>query len=893
NNAPDTLSFIWIHLWPNAYKNDRTAFSDQLLENGNTNFYFSNADKRGYINRLDFKVNGMVVKMEDHPEHQDIIKIHLNQPLLPGATCKIQTPFHVQLPYTFSRGGHTQQAFQITQWYPKPAVYDHKGWHPIPYLDQGEFYSEWGNYKVQITVPQNYVVAATGELQDQTEKDWLLTKMGNIKVAPKVKSIIPNNKDKKTTPPIATASISKTLHFIQDNVHDFAWFADKNFRLLQDTLLLPNGKTITAQAYFLPGENTPWLNSISFIKNAVLSRSKWVGIYPYNIVAAVEANQGAGGGMEYPTITAITPDMDAEDLEGTIEHEVGHNWFYGILASPERDFPWMDEGMNTYYDMRYKKIQLVPSKPEAKKGFFEKRIPEDAMQLGLDANILLKKDQPISSSSTAFNYFNYGVVGYQKTGLWMKLLEERLGQSVFDSCMQAYYQQWQFKHPYPEDFRKVVESVSQQNLDDVFALLDKKGPLVATINKKQLKFTSFFNLTETDKYRYIAAAPAFGYNKTDQFMLGALIHNYTYPSTGLQFLFAPLYATGSKQMNGLGTLGYTWLPGKNGQKATLNIAAASFNSDAFVDSTGTKNYLRFSKIAPSFTYHFAPKNPKSTVHHFIQLKSFFITEQALRFDRDTVNQLDVISYPKFSRYLNQFRYVVENNRALYPYDAEFKVEQGKQFIRLAITGNYFFNYPSGGGLDMRLFAGKFFYLTDKTFLTQFETDPYHLNMTGPKGYEDYTYSNYYVGRNEFDGFAAQQIMNRDGFFKVRTDLLSSKIGKTDNWLAALNFTSTIPKAINPLEILPFKIPLKVFVDIGTYAEAWDKNSTTGRFLYDAGLQLSIFKNMVTVYVPILYSKVYQDYFKSTITEKRFVKNISFSINLHRLNLRKAFPQIPQ
>ena len=193
---------------------------------------------------------------------------------------------------------------------------------------------------------------------------------------------------------------------------------------------------------------------------------------------------------------------------------------------------------------------------------------------------------------------------------------------------------------------------------------------------------------------------------------------------------------------------------------------------------------------------------------------------------------------------------------------------------------------------MRLFAGKFFYTTEKTFLTQFETDRYHLNLTGPKGNEDYTYSNYFVGRNEFEGFSNQQIMNRDGAFKVRTDLLSDKIGKTDDWLTAINLSTSIPKKINPLELLPVKIPLRIFADIGTYADAWKKNAETGRFLYDAGLQLSLLSNTVNIYFPLLYSKVYDDYFKSTITEKRFQKNISFSIDIQHFNLKKIFPLSP-
>jgi len=165
-------------------------------------------------------------------------------------------------------------------------------------------------------------------------------------------------------------------------------------------------------------------------------------------------------------------------------------------------------------------------------------------------------------------------------------------------------------------------------------------------------------------------------------------------------------------------------------------------------------------------------------------------------------------------------------------------------------------------------------------------------MTGANGYEDYTYSNYFIGRNEFEGAASQQIMIRDGGFKVRSDLLAAKIGKTDDWLSALNFTTNIPKNINPLEALPVKIPAKIFFDIGTYSEAWDENAATGKFIYDAGLQFSLLHDLVNIYVPLLYSKVYSDYFKSTITENRFIKNISFSIDIQNFKLKKIVPEFP-
>lgn len=890
NNSPDTLHFIWIHLWPNAYKNDKTAFTDQVLENGSTKFYFSNNEERGYINRLDLRVNGAAAKTEDHPQHQDIIKLILPQPLAPRSSAKIETPFHVKLPYIFSRGGHIDNNYQVTQWFPKPAVYDYKGWHPMPYLDQGEFYSNFGNYEVQITLPEDYVVAATGEMQDDTEKQWLKNRKQPTATEKKKVPV-----KKKTIPqPKTTTTRTKTISFKQNNVTDFAWFADKNFVTKRDTLQLPSRRVIEVVAYHHAGNTEAWINSIAMMKRAILTKTNWLGEYPYNIVSVVDG--GNGGGMEYPTITVLEGQTE-KMLDFVINHEVGHNWFQAILASNERTHPWMDEGMNTYYDNRYSlqqygntNIDILPSKSK----FINNRLPADIQQTLLQSITGIKKDQPIETTSEKFGALNYNAIAYIKAGNWMKILEKELGQPLFDSCMKEYYRRWQFKHPYPEDFKKVVEEVSSRNMDADFALLNKKGDLVKSNVKKSIRFTSFLSLKETDKHHYIFISPAVGYNFYDKLMVGAVLHNYTLPLSRFQFVAVPLYATKSKQFNGLGRLSHTWYPGTNGQKFELALAGSTFTGDNFTDSAAVVHNQRFSKIVPSIKYVFANRNPRSTMFKFIQWRTFLIREQGLLFTRDTINQVDIITFPTASRYINQLRLVIENNRVLYPYRGELQVEQGDGFARAAFTGNYFFNYPKGGGLDVRVFAGKFFYTGDKTFLKQFQTDPYHLNMTGPKGYEDYTYNNYFIGRNEFDGFSSQQIMIRDGGFKVRTDLLSNKIGKTDDWLVAANFSSPIPRAINPLSVLPFKLPVKMFVDIGTYADAWKKNAATSRFIYDAGLQLSIFRNVVNIYVPLLYSKVYKDYIKSTSNEtgfKRLLKTVSFSIDVQQINLRKAVPQI--
>ena len=907
NNSPDTLQYIWFHLWPNAYKNDRTAFSEQLLQLGRTDFYFSDEIKRGYINRLDFKVNGSTANLEDHPQYIDVAKLILPSKLLPGQTIKISTPFHEKIPFNFSRGGYVGHTYQITQWYPKPAVYDKKGWHPMPYLDQGEFYSEFGNFTVQITLPKNYVVAATGALQNEEEIKWLKEKAESEKQkaegekqkaeSQKQKAESQNEKkinNKKRVINKNPASNSeqasnispskdrrlKTLTYNQNNVHDFAWFADKDFLVHNDTLQLLSGKIINAYTFFTLSGLPVWKNSIQFLKDGVRTRSKWLGEYPYNIVTAVEAKMGFSGGMEYPTITSISPETDERSLDMTIEHEVGHNWNYGILASNERQYPWMDEGMNSYFDNRYEKIKYPDKVKKEKKDFFSKRIPEDNADLVLRNQISSKQDQPIETSSEDFSETNYGAIAYYKTSLWMKKLENFVGKDVFDSCLHEYYSQWKFKHPYPEDFKRVVEEKSHHNVDTIFSLLSKKGRLEPP-KKKAFKVAGFFNFKNTDKYNYLFISPAVGYNYYDKQMFGVVIHNYTLPEPGFHFFAAPMYATGSKSLVGIARAGYNIMSYGLIRKAEISLSAEKFTMDEFTDSTGTKNYLGFSKVVPSIKLIFKNKNSTSSVKKWLQWKTYLIQETGYLFSRDTVEQKDIITYPKSNRYLNQLTFHLENNRGLYPYSTNLIAGQAKGFLRFAFEGKYFFNYANGGGLETRLFAGKFIYLGNKTELSR-----YYLNMTGANGYEDYTYSNYFVGRNEFQKLPSQQIMIRDGGFKVRSDLNYYKIGKTDNWLSALNLKTDFPKKLNPLQVLPVKIPVKIFFDIGSYAEAWQKNAVSGKFIYDAGFQLSLFKDIVNIYVPILYSKVYSDYFKSTITQNRFWKNISFSIDIQNFRLNK-------
>lgn len=893
NHSPDTLSFIWFHLWPNAYKSDRTAFSNQLLENGNTKFYFSSKEQKGYINRLDFKVNNTTARLEDHPQHIDIVKLLLPEPLAPGKTIIISTPFHVKLPYNFSRGGYDGQSYQCTQWYPKPAVYDKKGWHPLPYLDQGEFYSEFGSYDVRITVPENYVVAATGELQDEKEKEWLKTR-NNFSWTPVQEKIKIKGGGTKTITqkfPLSATTL-KTLQFKQDKVHDFAWFADKRFIVNTGSAELPSGKAISVFTYYTAEQKEVWNESVAFAKRALLHYSKLVGEYPYATASVVQGPKSFGGGMEYPTITVISPVKQKASLDKVIAHELGHNWFYGILASHERSHPWMDEGMNSFYEEKYTVAHY-------------KRSGDGASDM-LKLMYAERKDQPIETQSEAFTYLNYGLFAYTKASAWMQLLEQQIDSTRFAGAMQDYFRQWKFKHPYPEDFKALLEKNAGRSLDSSFALLGKTGPLpAATASKGPVVF--FFpgsKLNQLSARNTLLVSPfGFGINSYDGFMAGGIITN-SFPSapyrSGLQFLLVPQYGLGSGSFNGLGRISYRFFPQQGAfSKITAFAGVSAYSMNMYKDDEGHKTYLRFTKLAPGLRLTLREPSARSTRQRYLQWKTFLIHEDQPRFYRDTVISgtdtavLNRIRTEKENYTINQLTFTTQNFRALYPWKAEVKIEQGKEFLRTAFTANYFFNYAKGGGLDVRFFAGKFFYTSGKTISKQFATDRYHLNMTGANGYEDYTYSDYFIGRNKFEKLPSQQIMIRDGGFKVRTDLLADKVGKTDNWLAAVNFSTTIPSSLNPLNLLPVKIPVKLFADIGTYSDAWERDSDLDRFIFDAGLHLPLFKETVNIYIPFVYSRVYKSYIQSTLEQKgRLWKTVSFSIDISNFTFKRFDRNIP-
>lgn len=488
NNSSTALSEIYMHIWANAYKNGETALAKQQYRDGNALLRNGGEKVRGYMDKLDFKVNQESVEWRFDAENIDIAIIQLKTPLQPGESMTITTPFYVKLPSgSVSRLGHIGQSYQITQWYPKPAVFDQAGWHAMPYLNQGEFYSEFGTFDVSITLPKNYVVGATGDLQTQSEIDFL-----NKKAKEDSSFLFSPELDNKVVDMDFPASDSeyKTIRYKQKDVHDFAWFADKRYYVLKGEVTLPASKRkVTTWAMFTPQHRDLWKKAPEYIGDGTYYYSLWNGDYPYNQVTAVDGTISAGGGMEYPNVTVIGSTGSAESLEIVIVHEVGHNWFYGILGSNERDHGWMDEGMNTLNEIRYIQTKY-PGNTRLSDAVLNGRFHMNDLdyhdQADLQYQLLarLGEDQAIETKSADFTSINYGIVMYQKTGLVFHYLKSYLGDEKFDACMHTYYDRWHFKHPQPADMKNVFEELTGENLDWVF------GDLIQTRKHVDYRITS-------------------------------------------------------------------------------------------------------------------------------------------------------------------------------------------------------------------------------------------------------------------------------------------------------------------------------------------------------------------------------------------------------------------
>ncbi len=940
NNSPNNLEFIYFHLWPNAYKSKETPYVTEKLENGQSWVYYQIEDENkkdaGYIDSLQFKVNGKDVNWEYDTNTDEICKLLLNEPLKSGGKIVITTPFHVKLPYTWVRLGHIGQAYQLAQWYPKPAVYDKYGWHQFAYADYSEYYSEFGSYDVSISLPKNYVVAATGNLQNEEEIAWLNQKAEETDT---INFFDPRDMNY----PVSSTEI-KTLRYKENNIHDFAICADKRYHVRRTETILPISKRkVFIWSFFNNKKANSWSNTNEYMEDAILNFSKWYGEYPYNNVSAVSTS---GRPMEYPQLTMISSSGNEYKMNEVTFHEVGHNWAYGILGFNERDYSFQDEGLVTFGTFRY----LAKKQPNLTLSQFlgenwllkfanlNKYDVKAFMDIFIDEASKKNLDQPLNTPSIKYTYINTAAMGYFKSAYAFNYLMNYLGEAEFDRIMQKFYEQWKFKHPYPEDMRKCFEESTNLNLDWFFDdLLTTTKKVDYKINKVKGSKVFVENVGDINSPVSIAGFDNKGDLVFSEWHDGFKgVQSFTFLDSRVKTLkldHNKIYCEANRKNNIIKTKGL--FPKikpveirmiqafEKPDKAQIGILPALgwnyynnmmigtilYNKILYYNweyqlvpmySFGTKDFAGSGRIA----YNYYPKNSifQNISFSTTALQYAYKSEQSANFQKfsgtvdfqvknNNLRSKQELHFNLNSNYVSNIEDIIlekpvsasvfynmdinfADKRIINPYSISLKTEAHEKFIKSHINANYKFNYQSDKkGLELRLFAGTFLSKSNNL------SDIYSYNLSGTSGSRDYQFENVFLGRfedskdnSQVDFFSNQFVRNQGGFVIYAPQVTNN------NWMLSLTASTTIPK-----------LPIKLYGSIATYERAgkqeWvvsaDKVIRSKLISWETGIEVHL-STVASIYFPILVSEDLDEINK--LFTNNYFQRIRFAFNLNTLNI---------
>ena len=458
NNSPLPLEALWVQLDQNLFNSQSRGAALQ----GADSRWRGAFDDGGYdITRVEV-VQGDERQEANYFVDDTRMRILLERPVPPGGgTVDLDVDFAFTVPeYGADRMGRLDVAggtvYEIAQWYPRMVVYDDvNGWNPQPYLGQGEFYLDYGDYDLEITVPPDFIVTATGELMNPDE---VLTEEQQRRLARARESQVPVHvifPDEVGRPETRPADVETlTWMFRAENVRDVAWAASPAFIWdaagYENTLVqsfYPHEGLGDAQA---PG----WEEATRYGRHAIVHYSeRWLP-YPYPVATSVA---GLVGGMEYPMIHFSSVQARGQALFGVIDHELGHNWFPMIVGSDERRHAWMDEGFTTFINY-YSNLDYYGDAAERTGRVASARVA-GRMQEPI-------ADQPIATYPDRLRREGLGFLAYRKPAAGLILLREQiLGPERFDMAFRAYADRWAFKHPQPADFFRTIEDVSGEDLD--------------------------------------------------------------------------------------------------------------------------------------------------------------------------------------------------------------------------------------------------------------------------------------------------------------------------------------------------------------------------------------------------------------------------------------------
>ncbi|WP_029036390.1 M1 family metallopeptidase [Salinimicrobium xinjiangense] len=435
NNSPDTLKRVFFHLFYNAFQpgsemdiRSRTI-ADPDPRVGDRISKLTPA-QQGYLRVNSLTMNGKSLQFE---EVGTVLEVDLDEPVLPGETVNFSMKFAGQVPEQIRRAGRNSRegvALSMVQWYPKMAEYDFEGWHADPYIGR-EWHGVWGDYDVKINIDKNYILGASGLLQNASEIGYGYEDEG-VKV----------NRKKGD---------KLTWHFVAEDVIDFAWAADPEY--IHDKRTAADGTVLHFLYKNNPEIKENWKNLQPKTEELLLYFNENIGPYPWPQYSVI---QGGDGGMEYAMLTLITGERNFGSLVGVTAHELAHAWFQHLLATNESKHEWMDEGFTSYISDLAMNEVMNEGKENPFTGSYRSylRLANSGVE------------QPQTTHADRYSYnAAYGASAYSKGAVFLSQLGYIIGEENLKKTIKRYYDEWKFKHPTPNDFIRVAEKVSGAELD--------------------------------------------------------------------------------------------------------------------------------------------------------------------------------------------------------------------------------------------------------------------------------------------------------------------------------------------------------------------------------------------------------------------------------------------
>ncbi len=441
NNSDNPVSELQFHLYLNAFKNNRSTF---LKEQGGLSRRFE-VDEKNWgqieVNRIKIRDGADLAQVmefiqpdDGNKDDQTVMKVTLPEPVPPHTQIILEINFHAKLPKVIARAGFVDDFFMISQWFPKIGVLQADGWNCHQYHNHSEFFADFGIFEVKITAPENYVIGASG----------------------------------KKTSAAKNPDGSKTQTFYQEDIHDFAWTACPDFVEFHEPYSLDNPPVQTEIILLVHRSHLKLKDRyLESLKHGIEFYSRSYGAYPYPTITLVDPplNAAAAGGMEYPTLfTTMGAWFFPKGLllpEMVTIHEFGHGYWYGMVASNEFEEAWLDEGINTYSEI--KAMTQYYGKGRSMLNVGPLHIGDLAYNR-ISISGSGRMDPILKKSWEFYSGGSYALNSYSKAALSLLMLERYLGKDTMGRVMRTYFDRWKFRHPTTSDFIDVAEQISGQDL---------------------------------------------------------------------------------------------------------------------------------------------------------------------------------------------------------------------------------------------------------------------------------------------------------------------------------------------------------------------------------------------------------------------------------------------